>query len=153
MVDATNSLDEVLHSLKNKRLVLIDTAGLNTQEPHSEAQLQMLESVSLRLKKLLVVSCSSQRRVVEQAYNAYQRLGLNGCVLSKMDESGSLGEAISLIVEKRLPVTYVTDGQRIPDDIDVAKKHELVSRAVITAQRAIEVEKNSSALDSVYKTG
>ena len=153
VVDATNSLDEVLHSLKNKRLVLIDTAGLNTQEPHSEAQLQMLESVSLRLKKLLVVSCSSQRRVVEQAYNAYQRLGLNGCVLSKMDESGSLGEAISLIVEKRLPVTYVTDGQRIPDDIDVAKKHELVSRAVITAQRAIEVEKNSSALDSVYKTG
>ena len=153
VVDATNSLDEVLHSLKNKRLVLIDTAGLNTQEPHSEAQLEMLESVTLRLKKLLVVSCSSQRRVVEQAFNAYQRLGLNGCVLSKMDESGSLGEAISLIVEKRLPVTYVTDGQRIPDDIDVAQKHELVSRAVITAQRAIEAEKNTSALDSVYKSG
>ncbi len=153
VVDATNSLDEVLHSLKNKRLVLIDTAGLNAQEPHSEAQLEMLESVTLRLKKLLVVSCSSQRRVVEQAFNAYQRLGLNGCVLSKMDESGSLGEAISLIVEKRLPVTYVTDGQRIPDDIDVAQKHELVSRAVITAQRAIEAEKNTSALDSVYKTG
>lgn len=153
VVDATNSLDDVLHSLRNKRLVLIDTAGLNAQEPHSEAQLEMLEGVSLRLKKLLVVSCSSQRRVVEQAYNAYKRLGLNGCVLSKMDESGSLGEAISLIVEKGLPVTYVTDGQRIPDDIDIAKKHELVSRAVITAQRAIEAEKNVSALDAAYKMG
>ncbi|MAY43605.1 MULTISPECIES: flagellar biosynthesis protein FlhF [unclassified Neptuniibacter] len=153
VVDATNSLDDVLHSLRNKRLVLIDTAGLNAQEPHSEAQLEMLEGVSLRLKKLLVVSCSSQRRVVEQAYNAYKRLGLNGCVLSKMDESGSLGEAISLIVEKGLPVTYVTDGQRIPDDIDVAKKNELVSRAVITAQRAIEAEKNVSALDAAYKMG
>lgn len=153
VVDATNSLDDVLHSLRNKRLVLIDTAGLNAQEPHSEAQLEMLEGVSLRLKKLLVVSCSSQRRVVEQAYNAYKRLGLNGCVLSKMDESGSLGEAISLIVEKGLPVTYVTDGQRIPDDIDVAKKSELVSRAVITAQRAIEAEKNMSALDAAYKMG
>ena len=153
VVDATNSLDDVLHSLRNKRLVLIDTAGLNAQEPHSEAQLEMLEGVSLRLKKLLVVSCSSQRRVVEQAYNAYKRLGLNGCVLSKMDESGSLGEAISLIVEKGLPVTYVTDGQRIPDDIDVAKKSELVSRAVITAQRAIEAEKNVSALDAAYKMG
>ncbi|MFT6352693.1 MAG: flagellar biosynthesis protein FlhF [Neptuniibacter pectenicola] len=70
-----------------------------------------------------------------------------------MDESGSLGEAISLIVEKRLPVTYVTDGQRIPDDIDIAQKHELVSRAVITAQRAIEAEKNTVALDSAYKMG
>ncbi|WP_415890235.1 flagellar biosynthesis protein FlhF [Neptuniibacter sp. SY11_33] len=153
VVDENNSLDDVLHSLRNKRLVLIDTAGLNANEPHSEAQLAMLEGVSLRLKKLLVVSCSSQRRVVEQAFNAYQGLGLNGCVLSKMDESGSLGEAISLIVEKRLPVSYVTDGQRIPDDIDIAKKHELVSRAVITAQRAIEAEKKMSALDSIYKTG
>ncbi|WP_415902773.1 flagellar biosynthesis protein FlhF [Neptuniibacter sp. QD29_5] len=153
VVDENNSLDDVLHSLRNKRLVLIDTAGLNANEPHSEAQLAMLEGVSLRLKKLLVVSCSSQRRVVEQAFNAYQGLGLSGCVLSKMDESGSLGEAISLIVEKRLPVSYVTDGQRIPDDIDIAKKHELVSRAVITAQRAIEAEKKMSALDSIYKTG
>jgi flagellar biosynthesis protein FlhF len=50
-------------------------------------------------------------------------------------------------------VTYVTDGQRIPDDIDVAKKNELVSRAVITAQRAIEAEKNVSALDAAYKMG
>ncbi|WP_286239950.1 flagellar biosynthesis protein FlhF [Neptuniibacter halophilus] len=153
VVDENNSLDEVLHSLKNRRLVLIDTAGLNAQEPHSEAQLQMLEGVTLRLKKLLVVSCSSQRRVVEQAFNAYQTLGLNGCVLSKMDESGSLGEALSLIIEKRLPVTYVTDGQRIPDDIEVARQHELVSRAVITAQRAIEAEKKMSALGSAYKTG
>ena len=153
VVDENNSLDQVLHSLKSKRLVLIDTAGLNAQESHSEQQLSMLESVSLRLKKLLVVSCSSQRRVVEQAFHAYRNLGLNGCVLSKMDESGSLGEAISLIVEKRLPVTYVTDGQRIPDDIEVARKHELVSRAVVTAQRAIEAEKRSSDLDALYRAG
>ncbi len=153
VVDETNSLDEVLQSLRTKRLVLIDTAGLNAQESHSESQLEMLEDVSLRMKKLLVVSCSSQRRVVEQAYNAFQALGLNGCVLSKMDESGSLGEAISFIIEKRLPVTYVTDGQRIPDDIEIAKKHELVSRAVVTAQRAIASEKRSAALDSVYKAG
>lgn len=153
VVDENNSLDQVLHSLKSKRLVLIDTAGLNAQEAHSEQQLAMLEGVSLRLKKLLVVSCSSQRRVVEQAFHAYRNLGLSGCVLSKMDESGSLGEAISLIVEKRLPVTYVTDGQRIPDDIEVARKHELVSRAVVTAQRAIEAEKRSSDLDALYRAG
>ncbi|MGH1462115.1 MAG: flagellar biosynthesis protein FlhF [Neptuniibacter sp.] len=153
VVNETNSLEDVLQSLKTKRLVLIDTAGLNAQEAHSQQQLDMLEGVSLRLKKLLVVSCSSQKRVVEQAYNAYKGLGLNGCVLSKMDESGSLGDAISLIIEKGLPVTYVTDGQRVPDDISVARKHELVSRAVVTAQRAIEAERRQAALDDVYKTG
>jgi flagellar biosynthesis protein FlhF len=136
VVDGNNSLDQVLQSLRNKRLVLIDTAGLSANDPHSGAQLEMLEAVTLRMKKLLVVSCSSQRLVMERGYEAYKELGLNGCVLSKMDESGSLGEALSFVVEKNLPVAYTADGQKIPDDIGVGSKRELVSRAVLTAQEA-----------------
>ncbi len=135
VVDENHSLDEVLLSLRNKRLVLIDTAGMSAHEPHTQAQLDMLESVSVRMKKLLVLSCSSQRHVIENAYETYSRMGLNGCILSKLDESGNLGEAIELIVDNGLPVTYVTDGQRVPDDLDVAHKRDLVSRAVVTAQR------------------
>ncbi|WP_428035213.1 flagellar biosynthesis protein FlhF [Amphritea sp.] len=136
VVDENNSLDEVLLSLRSKRLVLIDTAGMNAHEPHTQAQLNMLEDVSVRLKKLLVLSCSSQRHVIESAYETYAPLGLSGCVLSKLDESGNLGEALDLIMENGLSVSYVTDGQRVPDDIDVAQKKDLVSRAVITAQKA-----------------
>lgn len=136
VVDENHSLDEVLISLRSKRLVLIDTAGMNAHEPHTQAQLSMLQDVTVRLKKLLVLSCSSQRHVVESAYETYSSLGLSGCVLSKLDESGSVGEALDLIVENGLPVAYVTDGQRVPDDIDVAHKRDLVSRAVVTAQKA-----------------
>ncbi|MDX2421903.1 MAG: flagellar biosynthesis protein FlhF, partial [Amphritea sp.] len=136
VVDENNSLDEVLGSLRGKRLVLIDTAGMNAHEPHTQAQLNMLEDVSVRLKKLLVLSCSSQRHVIESAYETYAPLGLSGCVLSKLDESGNLGEALDLVIENGLSVSYVTDGQRVPDDIDVAHKKDLVSRAVITAQKA-----------------
>lgn len=153
IVDENASLDVVLHSLKNKRLVLIDTAGLNVLEPHSRTQLEMLEAVTLRMKKLLVVSCGSQLRVAEQAFQAYQGLDLTGCILSKMDEAGSLGEAISLAVEKALPIAYVTDGQTIPDNIDIARKNELVSRAVITAKRAVEMDKQSLMSNTIYGTG
>lgn len=136
VVDDSNSLEQVLQSLRNKRLVLIDTAGLSDKDPHSRQQLEMLESVTVRMKKLLVVSCSSQRQVIEKGYEAYKGLGLNGCVLSKMDESGSLGEALSFVVEKNLSVAYAADGQRIPDDIGVGNKRDLVSRAVLTAQES-----------------
>ncbi len=157
VVDDEHSLDEVLRGLRNKRLVLIDTAGLNAQEAHSQAQLKMLEEVSIRMKKLLVVSCSSQRQLMEQGYAAYRDLGLHGCVLSKVDESGSLGEAISFVIERSLAVAYVADGQKIPDDIGVARKHELVSRAVVTAQRAIEKGygggRDGSGLASLHKVG
>ena len=135
VVDENHSLDEVLLSLRNKRLVLIDTAGMSAHEPHTQAQLDMLNSVSVRMKKLLVLSCSSQQHVIENAYETYSPMGLNGCILSKLDESGNLGEAIEVIVDNGLPVTYVTDGQRVPDDIDVAHKRDLVSRAVVTAQK------------------
>lgn len=136
VVDGGNSLEQVLQSLRNKRLVLIDTAGLSANDPHSQLQLEMLDSVSLRMKKLLVVSCSSQRQVIEKGYQAYKGLGLDGCVLSKMDESGSMGDALSFVVERNLPVAYAADGQRIPDDIGVGNKKDLVSRALVTAQEA-----------------
>ncbi|KAA0876626.1 flagellar biosynthesis protein FlhF [Nitrincola tapanii] len=135
VVDENHNLEEVLLSLRGKRLVLIDTAGMNAQDPMGRVQLDMLSSVSLRLKKLLVLSCSSQRQLLENAWKNYQELGLNACILSKLDESGSLGEAMSLAIEKQLPIAYITDGQKIPDDLVVATRGDLVSRAVVTAER------------------
>lgn len=51
-------------------------------------------------------------------------------LLSKVDEAGSLGEALGLAIEQRLPVAYMADGQRIPDDLARGVGHQLVSRAV-----------------------
>jgi flagellar biosynthesis protein FlhF len=153
VVDENNSLEEVLTGLRGKKLVLIDTAGMSQHERHSEAQKEMLTNISIRMKKLLVLSCSSQRQVLEDAYDNYQSIGLNGCVLSKVDESATLGEALTLAVERQLPIAYITDGQKVPDDIEVAQRNDLISRAVITAQKAIERERarqsgNDSALSS-----
>ncbi|TVQ70992.1 MAG: flagellar biosynthesis protein FlhF [Oceanospirillales bacterium] len=143
VVDENHNLDEVLLSLRGKRLVLIDTAGMNAGDPEGIQQKQMLASVSVRLKKLLVLSCSSQRQLIEKAWSNYQELDLSACVLTKLDESGSLGDALTLAIEKRLPVAYITDGQKIPDDLIVAQRQDLVSRAVMAAQ-------SSSATDSDY---
>jgi len=153
VVDENHSLEEVLQSLRNKRLVLIDTAGMNISDPQGMLQMQMLSSVTLRLKKLLVLSCSSQRQLMRSAFETYRELGLNGCVLSKTDESGSLGEALTLAIEKQLPIAYVTDGQKIPDDIGIARRHDLVSRAVVTAQKFGEHDPDQAADDSLFRAG
>jgi flagellar biosynthesis protein FlhF len=105
----------------------------------------------MRIKKLLVLSCSSQRQLLESAWQTYSRLGLQGCVLSKMDESGSLGEALTLAVEKQMPIAYVADGQKIPDDIGLARRHDLVSRAVVTAQR--DGERAKADKDRLFRAG
>ncbi|WP_409523790.1 flagellar biosynthesis protein FlhF [Nitrincola sp. MINF-07-Sa-05] len=153
VVDENHNLEEVLTSLRGKRLVLIDTAGMNARDPAGQQQMESLSSVSMRLKKLLVLSCSSQRQLLESAYETYKELGLNGCVLSKMDESGSLGEALTIAIEKQLPVAYVTDGQRIPDDIVVAQRRDLVSRAVVTSQRDNERSRDSDEDGRFFQAG
>lgn len=152
VVDENHSLEEVLQGLRNKRLVLIDTAGMNASDPQGQLQMQMLSGVTLRLKKLLVLSCSSQLQLMRSAYDTYASLGLQGCVLSKTDESGSLGEALTLVVEKQLPIAYVTDGQKIPDDIGIAQRNDLVSRTVVIAQRG--AQSGDDDLDaSVFRAG
>jgi len=153
VVDENHSLEEVLQSLRNKRLVLIDTAGMGSSDPQGMLQMQMLSSVTVRLKKLLVLSCSSQRQLMRSAFDTYRELGLNGCVLSKTDESGSLGEALTLAIEKQLPIAYVTDGQKIPDDIGIAKRHDLVSRAVVIAQKSGEHDAGQAADGSLFRAG
>lgn len=157
VVTEDETLEDVLQSLRNKRLVLIDTAGLNPNEPHNDLQMEMLGSVTLRLKKLLVLSCSSQHQLMDGAYAAYREMGLSGCILSKLDESGSIGAGLSLAVEHRLPIAYVADGQRIPDDVSVARRSDLVGRAVITAQKARAVRAQLAPVDAgpskIFKAG
>jgi flagellar biosynthesis protein FlhF len=51
-----------------------------------------------------------------------------GVVLTKLDETGRLGSALSVVVDHQLPLTWVTDGQRVPDDLHRANAASLVLR-------------------------
>ena len=133
VVDENHSLDEALRSLRDRRVVLIDTAGVGGMDQQREEQLRMLSDSNCRIKKFLVLPCTAQQQVLQSAYEYFKPIGLNGAVLSKIDESVSLGEVISTVVEQRLPVAYLADGQKIPDNIEVAKAKALVSRAVVLA--------------------
>jgi flagellar biosynthesis protein FlhF len=61
---------------------------------------------------------------------------INSCILSKLDETTNLGGALSVIAEHQLPVAYISDGQRVPEDLHLARAHTLINRCVNIAQRA-----------------
>lgn len=130
LVDPGQSLVQAMAPHARKRLVLIDTAGLPASDPALRMQLEALAAQSLNVKNYLVLAATSQSQVLKAAWHAYRSCGLSGCVLTKLDEAGSLGEAMALVIAQRLPVAYLADGPRIPDDLQVARAHQLVSRAV-----------------------
>lgn len=129
-VDPGQSLAQALEPLLRKRVVLIDTAGLQASDPALRMQLESLSGRGIKSRNYLVLATTSQKQVLTAAYHSYKRCGLAGCILTKLDETASLGEVLSLAISHELPVAYLTDGPRIPDDLHVPRRHQLVSRAV-----------------------
>lgn len=128
VVDEANPLDAVLRSLRHCSLVLIDTAGFRHGDPHLKAQLQALADQQ-QVKTYLVMSCNSQAQMLKASVHAYSAARLQGCILTKLDETASIGEALGVVMQSRLPIAYTTDGQDIPKNLDVARAHQLVSKA------------------------
>ncbi|MCF5826593.1 flagellar biosynthesis protein FlhF, partial [Pseudomonas syringae] len=129
-VDPGQSLVQALEPLLRKRVVLIDTAGLQASDPALRMQLESLAGRGIKSRNYLVLATTSQKQVLTAAYHSYKRCGLAGCILTKLDETASLGEVLSLAISHELPVAYLTDGPRIPDDLHIPRRHQLVSRAV-----------------------
>lgn len=129
VVDDNQDLPAVLRSLKGCPLVLIDSAGFRLGDSQLKEQLTALTAVA-EVKPLLVMACNSQLQMMKATIHAHQSANLQGCVLTKLDEAATLGEAISALTEHQLPLCYTTDGQEIPQDIQLAKGHKLVAKAV-----------------------
>src|SRR5690606_29312383 len=122
--------------LSDKRLVLIDTAGYSQRDPRLHEELEMLAAANERLETTLVLSAAAQAGAIEEAVERFAAARPATCVLTKLDEATSLGGSISMLIRSGLPVAYLSDGQRVPEDISPARAHQLVARAVELARKS-----------------
>lgn len=145
-VDKDHSLLTVLASLKQFRLILVDTAGFRQGDRLLKQQMAQLDACPA-MKRVLVLAANSQLQSLKASTHAYNsRRGIDACVLTKLDESASLGEAISVVLQKSLPVAYTTDGQEIPKNISRASGRALVAKAVAMLKESINDARGMAAL-------
>ncbi|MCV6621516.1 MAG: flagellar biosynthesis protein FlhF [Cellvibrionaceae bacterium] len=129
VVEEDESLKDVIDSFKQRSLILIDTAGFRHGDPMLHQQLALVQQ-HRAVRSYLVMAANSQWQMLKASAHAYAGRGLNGAVLSKLDETTGLGEALSVVIEHDLPLAYSTDGQNIPQDIAVARSQHLISTAL-----------------------
>lgn len=145
-VRIANNHDELVEALKllsDRDLVLVDTAGMSQRDIRLTEQFQMLKKSSPSIKTYLVMSSTTHRAGLREITKAFGEVKLDGCILTKLDETTSLGGALSAVMENNLPISYVSDGQRVPEDIHIARSHSLINQAVHIAQetnQALEKE-------------
>jgi flagellar biosynthesis protein FlhF len=135
---ATNpdELNHALHAFADKRLVLIDTAGMGQRDLKLTEKLGLMSAGNHPIKTLLTLSCTTQRSALSHAIRAFGAAQPIGAVLTKIDEAAELGGVFSGLIEARLPLAYVADGQRVPEDIHVARATSLVNQAIEMCEAA-----------------
>ena len=134
-IKSIDELPEMLYTLRDKSLVLVDTVGVGLHDERFESQVNALKKQSrLKMKHYLVLPATAQRKVLEHAYEHFSNIGLKGIILTKIDESESLADALSLCIKQKLMLSYVTDGQRVPEDLEVPDARALALKALSSVE-------------------
>lgn len=120
------SLTRVLRQLSDKKLILIDTAGMNPQDARVAKQMEVLSTHMQSISKVLVLSATSHHQVLSDTIKRYSQNQVEQCIITKLDESMAIGGVLSALIESGLSVSYLTHGQRVPEDIKMATRHQLI---------------------------
>ena len=142
-----NELKQVLSRLDDKKLVLIDTAGMSHRDLRLAQQLSMLRRSHNNMKILAVLSAASQTMVMDEVIKTFNAKELDGCIASKVDESTSIGGIISILIENQLHLNYISDGQKVPEDIHQANTKAFLKQALeMVRQHPVQVKADELAM-------
>jgi flagellar biosynthesis protein FlhF len=127
-------LGALLAQLTRYRLVLIDTPGTSVRDPNLSAMLAVLGNSASQLESVLVLPANAQLGAIEEVMNRFAPANPRCCILTKLDEAASLGGVLSVLIRTRLAVGLLSEGQRVPEDLQPARALDLVSAAVRLAK-------------------
>ncbi len=123
-------LQLALSELRNKHIVLIDTIGMSQRDRLVSDQIAMLCRAGQPVQRLLLLNATSHGDTLNEVVQAYQRAPdqqpLAGCILTKLDEATNLGGVLDTVIRYKLPVHYVSTGQKVPENLYVATKKFLI---------------------------
>ncbi len=126
-------LQLALSELRNKHIVLIDTIGMSQRDRLVSDQIAMLSRAGQPVQRLLLLNATSHGDTLNEVVQAYQRgpdqQPLAGCILTKLDEATNLGGVLDTVIRYKLPVHYVSTGQKVPENLYVATKRFLIKSA------------------------
>ena len=135
MAANSEELCDRLGMLSDKKLVLIDTAGMSQRDLRLSEQFHRLQLGSPEIEPYLVLSANTQLAVLNQTILNFSKVKLAGAFVTKLDEAASLGGIITASIRHQLVLAYCGTGQKVPEDLEPAKSHRLISRAVALMQR------------------
>jgi flagellar biosynthesis protein FlhF len=133
----------VLEDLRDKHMVLIDTVGMSQRDRTVSDQIAMLCGAGRPVKRLLLLNASSHGDTLNEVVHAY-RYGIHGaggndlagCIFTKVDEATHPGTLLDTVIRHRLPIYYVSSGQKVPENLMIADRGLLVDSVFQAGSRS-----------------
>lgn len=122
-------LRQTLAGLRNKHMVLIDTMGMSQRDRMVAEQASMLSGAG-EVRRLLLLNATARGDTLDDVVRAYAGQDLAGCIFTKVDEAASLAPALDVAVRHGLEIRYLTNGQRVPEDLHLPNRAYLLHRAL-----------------------
>jgi flagellar biosynthesis protein FlhF len=138
VAQTSDELRRVLDGFANKKLVLIDTAGMSQRDVRLAHQFDTLKVQGHQVRTVVALSAGADRGCLAEALNVFQRANPEALIVTKLDEAAALGGVLSVAIRAGLPIAYLADGQRVPEDLHLAapKRFWLMHNAVKLKQSA-----------------
>jgi flagellar biosynthesis protein FlhF len=127
IVYSPDELKVAIHKHRDKDLILIDTAGRSQHNEYQMKELQDFLAVDSRIEKHLVMSATTKNRDVEDILQKFSVCEPGRVIFTKTDETSSLGMIVNLLADKDISLSFMTNGQSVPDDIVPATADKLAA--------------------------
>jgi len=123
-------LDAALERFSDRELILIDTAGRSPRDAAGMAELYAFLGQPRGIEQHLVLSAGTRGRELSDTVASFSQLPLASLIFTKLDECLQRGALLDIPLRKNLPLSYLTNGQRVPEDLLTAEP-ELVAGFIL----------------------
>jgi flagellar biosynthesis protein FlhF len=102
-------------------IVLIDTIGKSQRDYRKLAEMkEILDGAGSGAEVHLAVSATTKTRDLEDIFQQYEPFGYSRVIVTKLDETSQIGGLLSVVAKRNKPISFFTDGQKVPQDIEPA---------------------------------
>lgn len=122
-----NELREIVNKHSDKDLILIDTTGRSHRDKDYSRQLKEIFDAIGGVETHLVLSVTSQEKLFSKTYQQFSPVGVDRVLFTKLDEGLNFGSLFNFSVRNRVPLSYFTAGQNVPEDLEVAAPDKVIS--------------------------
>jgi len=126
----TKEIFNVLSNFKDKEIILIDTAGRNHKNSQQMSEIKELIDCTINKEVYLVVNASTDYKTLKVIMNEYNLVDNFKIIFTKVDESDNLGIILNTRFFMKNPLSYITTGQNVPEDIEIANANK-ISKSLI----------------------